>query len=303
MNVNLNFEKPTISAGVIELLLANMIDKADIDSLKIIAKGNKLLQKGPANGLLISILKAMNLEDSSPEDEITPDKTQSEEEKEEELDKIISNTLSEETPASGSGSNDDKKSGKVDPEKICHFYTANKCKFGKDCRKQHPKICLKFKKSGLKKFNKNGCEMECTNFHPKACFESMKTKTCQRMDCKFYHLSGTKKLEMTTRTKQTNFLSKNTFNTGERHSTQESNKDSAFYQAKAPWEIAIEKMAAQMQTMMNLQQMQLNNQENQNFERNNWRATAVPTLRPQQAWLSQSQSQNVSQSQGPYGQT
>ena len=76
MNVNLNFEKPTISAGVIELLLANMIDKADIDSLKIIAKGNKLLQKGPANGLLISILKAMNLEDSSPEDEITPDKTQ-----------------------------------------------------------------------------------------------------------------------------------------------------------------------------------------------------------------------------------
>ena len=74
MNVNLNFQKPTISAGVIELLLANMIEKADIDSLKIIAKGNKLLQNGPANGLLISILKAMNLEDSSPEDEITLDK-------------------------------------------------------------------------------------------------------------------------------------------------------------------------------------------------------------------------------------
>ena len=55
MNVNLNFEKPTISAGVIELLLANMIEKADIDSLKIIAKGNKLLQRGPAIGLLISI--------------------------------------------------------------------------------------------------------------------------------------------------------------------------------------------------------------------------------------------------------
>ena len=109
MNVNLNFQKPTISAGVIELLLANMIKKADIDSLKIIAKGNKLLQNGPANGLLISILKAMNLEDSSPEDEITLDKPQSEEEKEDELNKIISNTLSEDTPAGGTGQTMTKK--------------------------------------------------------------------------------------------------------------------------------------------------------------------------------------------------
>ena len=71
---------------------------------------------------------------------------------------------------------------------ICHFYTINKCKFGKDCRKNQPKICPKFKKNGIKKFNKNGCEESCTNYHPKACFEAMKNKTCKRPDCKFYHL-------------------------------------------------------------------------------------------------------------------
>ena len=44
------------------------------------------------------------------------------------------------------------------------------------------------------KFNKNhGCTEECDQYHPKACFESMKTKTCRRSECKFFHISGTKK--------------------------------------------------------------------------------------------------------------
>ena len=73
------------------------------------------------------------------------------------------------------------------------------------------------------------------------------------MDCKFYLVSGTKKLGMTPRTNQTNFLSRINFNPGERHSPQDSNKKSAFHQAKAPWEIAIENLTGQMQTMMNLQ--------------------------------------------------
>jgi hypothetical protein len=75
---------------------------------------------------------------------------------------------------------------KKEPKEICHFYTFNKCKFGKDCRKVHPKICTKFKKFGLKKFNKSGCEENCENFHPKACFEAIKTKTCKRINCKFF---------------------------------------------------------------------------------------------------------------------
>ena len=86
------------------------------------------------------------------------------------------------------------KSG-LEKKIICHFFTLNKCKFGKDCRKDHPKICIKFKKHGLKKFNKLGCEENCGNYHPKACFEAMKTKNCKRPDCKFYHILGTKKAE------------------------------------------------------------------------------------------------------------
>ena len=82
---------------------------------------------------------------------------------------------------------------------VCHFYAINKCRFGKDCRKEHPKICNKFKKFGLAKFNKNhGCNKDCESYHPRACFESMKTKSCKRSDCKFFHITGTKKEEMST---------------------------------------------------------------------------------------------------------
>ena len=65
---------------------------------------------------------------------------------------------------------------KFNKENVCYFYATNKCKFGKECRKEHPKICNKFKKYGLKKFNKNnGCNEDCEFYHPMACFELMKT--------------------------------------------------------------------------------------------------------------------------------
>ena len=63
--------------------------------------------------------------------------------------------------------NDTKTEDPKNKIDICHFYTINKCKFGntinkckfgKECRKMHPKMCAKFKKFGLKKFNKSGYE-------------------------------------------------------------------------------------------------------------------------------------------------
>ena len=66
---------------------------------------------------------------------------------------------------------------KFNSENVCHFFATNKCRFGKDCRKEHPKICNKFKKAGLVKFNKNGFSEDCEYYHPRACFEAMKTKT------------------------------------------------------------------------------------------------------------------------------
>ena len=35
---------------------------------------------------------------------------------------------------------------KFNSDNVCHFFATNKCKFGKECRKEHPKICQKFKK-------------------------------------------------------------------------------------------------------------------------------------------------------------
>ena len=72
------------------------------------------------------------------------------------------------------------------------------------------------------------------------------------------------------------------------------NNDQVFQKTKEPWELAIEKMAAQMEMMMKWQQVQMNNQENKNFERNNYTAS---NLRPQSNWPTQNQSQTQSQSQ------
>ena len=153
---------------------------------------------------------------------------------------------------------------KFNKDNVCYFYATNKCKFGKDCRKAHPKICNKFKKFGLKKFNKiNGCSEECDQYHPMACFESMKTKTCKRPDCKFYHINGTKKEELLTG--QTNGLinsqNNGNLNPGTQGSSNQGSYQNAtliqpqvFQETRQPWEIAIEKMATQMEKMMILQQ-------------------------------------------------
>jgi hypothetical protein len=156
---------------------------------------------------------------------------------------------------------------KFNKENVCFYYATNRCKFGKECRKEHPKICNKFKKHGLKKFNKtSGCGEDCEYYHPMACFESMKTKTCKRGDCKFYHITGTKKEENLTGSLIGHNQAHNTsgsnngngnFNahpSNNYNNSQQNGTSSVFQEARQPWEIAIEKMASQMQMMMSLQQ-------------------------------------------------
>ena len=74
------------------------------------------------------------------------------------LQKPIENTGTEAPILPG----EEKQKVKFNKENVCHFFAMNKCKFGKDCRKDHPKTCLKFKKFGLAKFNRNnGCSENC----------------------------------------------------------------------------------------------------------------------------------------------
>ena len=49
-----------------------------------------------------------------------------------------------------------------------------------------------FKQSGSADNNKKGCDDKCKYFHPNACRNSLKDKTCTYKDCKFFHLTGTK---------------------------------------------------------------------------------------------------------------
>ena len=199
--INLNFDKPTMSKGILELLSKGLVDDPDRDVLKIslkeglatLAKGYKLAY-GPANDLLSGILKALSLEDSDIEDEIdTATSSQGDE------------PLFTPTQDTSSGSGSDTETGDLkDPNSkkeplaqkpVCKFFTNGKCKFNKECRFQHPKICQKFRHHGDSKYDANGCDGKCDEFHPNACRNSLKSKTCTYKECRFYHIKGTKTIE------------------------------------------------------------------------------------------------------------
>ena len=78
---------------------------------------------------------------------------------------------------------------------ICRFYKNGKCKYEKDCRFEHPNICKNFIQFGLKKNSEKGCDGNCDLFHPNVCRDSLKTKSCSRSVCRFFHLEGTKQLQ------------------------------------------------------------------------------------------------------------
>ena len=146
---------------------------------------------------------------------------------------------------------------KFDYSKVCRFYQQGNCKFAKGCLNEHPKFCQKFKNFGLKKFNTKGCDESCDKYHPRGCFESMKSKTCHRNECKFFHVSGTKKVEDEIKPVQQQTQS-GYFNAKEK--TAEVKLNQVFQKAKEPWENAIEKMALQMEKLMAWQQQMMQSQ-------------------------------------------
>jgi hypothetical protein len=268
MEIIMDFNKPSSDGKKIEkFLLDNLKTEEERETFTNVITGKHVLKKDVID-LMLSLLQAMTMTNEVNMDEF--DKVNPEGE--------VSIEKNPPTPGS-SGTQTDKKTenGKVATLKtkfnkgnVCYFYATNKCKFGKECRKEHPKICNKFKKYGLKKFNKAaGCNEECEFYHPMACFESMKTKTCKRTDCKFYHILGTKKEEAPNGNAQGyNINTQNTSNyggvnnsqnitsnnTSTANNSQHSTQQSVFQVAKQPWELAIERMSEQMERMMILQQ-------------------------------------------------
>ena len=224
MLLQADFEQSNVRPGVLEMLANNLKDDSDKDvsksslkeSLAMIQKGNKV-PYGPANQLLICILRSLRLVDDLDADETFQDSSQANENRT--LGPDESNGESSEI-ASGSGRqqtrqdkldeerSEDKMEGvdekKKTPkygrkeksqkeenpkEEICRFYANGKCKYKTDCRFKHPKICPKFRQHG--DCEVKGCNGECDFFHPNVCRNSLKDKTCSYAECKFFHLKGT----------------------------------------------------------------------------------------------------------------
>ena len=195
MEFLMDFEKTSISTKVGKFLQENLKDEKDKESLQNIITEKGLL-KNDAINLLITILQALTIPDSTDDEEITvvnPIEEKSSHEKDGKVSqdkaepvasgskKVLNEgVIGKKIPLSGAFSKDD-------PKNICRFYKNGKCKFNKDCRYAHPPICKTFRKFGLIRFNEKGCSGKCEFFHPNGCRDSLRTKKCERSDCRFFH--------------------------------------------------------------------------------------------------------------------
>ena len=223
VEISIDFSKDKICLNIIEMLQNKMVEECEKEWLSFVVKGTTL-KKADANQLVKSLLSALSLHNSKSDksEEMNDDESLSQslklsmKEKEKE---IVSD------PAPGQSGlnknllpadrNQDLKSKKT----LCKFYRNGRCKYGVDCKFDHPKMCHKFKQFGDKKFNEKGCVENCSFFHQNVCRDSQKSKTCSRENCRFFHLNGTKKTSYvnpvtnTQNHKAPNFQSKNRYET------------------------------------------------------------------------------------------
>lgn len=80
-------------------------------------------------------------------------------------------------------SNDNSK------DQICRYYKSGLCRRKQNCKFDHPKMCNKFRRFGLIKFNRKGCADDCELYHPPTCNASLRDKVCNRDKCRYFHLN------------------------------------------------------------------------------------------------------------------
>lgn len=194
MDIQLNFDKKTISIRLYKFLAENMKEEGERRSIMRLMNKKKLAYQD-ANQLIQGLLSAMVMEEAGAE-----------EEEEEEF--VIApesdgNLDSQSTSQvqSGSGTSDPpsqtqtQQNGtqieKPDFSQVCKHYRNGDCKFGAKCRQEHPKFCKKFVKHGLIRHNQSGCDSKCGRLHPNACRNSLRMRECDREKCRFFHIKGT----------------------------------------------------------------------------------------------------------------
>ena len=213
--IKFSFDKKVIGRATGEFLMDRLTEVNEKRDLQKIIDGRSL-QYMEANKLLKKIINALIVDENEEEEEDEADSSK--------LNSTIvtqdgDNTMNRQPPTQpptqptqggslGPGTNpwtqvgkdgkgktrQEKEDVRTDFKDVCWFFKNGKCKYGKDCKKEHPKACRVFKQFGLKRHNPKGCDSKCGFMHPNACRESLRSKECTRTDCKFFHIKGTKSL-------------------------------------------------------------------------------------------------------------
>jgi hypothetical protein len=136
----LDVEKRTINKSVSTHLKTFFPDEELKNSVLQISQG-KTLKKAEANKLLKSLMAAMVSEDleEDEENEMFQDTLSQNTETQSQNSQVSNNQNQQSQSQNSEGQNKNNSA-----TQICRFYKQGNCKFGKDCRNDHPKFCKKF---------------------------------------------------------------------------------------------------------------------------------------------------------------
>ena len=167
----MDFDKPSISKNLGKFLLDNLKTEKERESLNNMITGKALL-KVDAIMLLRTILQAMTVSDNLDDEElsvVTPE-VDGEDGNEGEKSGLnssgefpsLAQSMTKWSLVENKGKKPAKKingllpsGSKTNPiltgdellhkfENACYFYKIGKCRYGKECKKEHPKFCQKF---------------------------------------------------------------------------------------------------------------------------------------------------------------
>ena len=263
-----DFEKKNISKSVTSFLEKHFQNEELKTSVSQMAQGKKL-KKDNANMLLQCLFAAIMPEGQEEEEDDSDAIFQDSQE-------VISPIPESQSNQSQMGQTGDSQNSQAPANQMCKFYKKGKCRYGKECRNEHPKFCKKFIKHGILKFSPQGCDRKCGKPHPDACRDSLRTKECNRENCRFYHIKGTnarKSNEPAKETKGKSAIKETKETTMARDEKKEGKPEKETKQA-----VFLEMEKSMMQKMERML-----NQQMENF---------INMVRPQPQWMGLSQRAN-----------
>ena len=147
-----DFEKKTISKSVTSFLEKHFQNEELKTSVSQMAQGKKL-KKDNANMLLQCVFAAIMLEGQEEEEEDSDAIFQdSQEVINPNAESQSQSSQSQNSQASGNqsqiGQSGESHNNQTSAIQMCKFYKKGKCRYGKECRNEHPKFCKKFIRHG-----------------------------------------------------------------------------------------------------------------------------------------------------------